>query len=98
MAAWIAAAGPLAEAVWLQQSDTQDDLDDKILDDYLVGVLYAGGKKDLERSDGLLDSQTSVEFMREALLSDWSKITALAEGLVAERTLSGAKAFELLAG
>ena len=48
MAAWIAAAGPLAEAVWLQQSDTQDDLDDKIFDDYLVGVLYAGGKKSLK--------------------------------------------------
>ena len=48
--------------------------------------------KELERSDGLLDSQTSVEFMREALLSDWSKITALAESLVAERRLSGAKA------
>jgi hypothetical protein len=48
VAAWIAATGPLAEAVWLQQSDTQDDLDDKIFDDYLVGVLYAGGRKTLK--------------------------------------------------
>jgi len=98
VAAWIAAAGPMAEAIWLQQSDTQDELDDIIFDDYLVGALFAGGREDLERSRGLLDSNTSVEFMREALLGDWSKITALAEGLVAERTLSGAKAFELLAG
>jgi hypothetical protein len=95
LVAWISAAGPIAEAIWWQQEDPGDGL---TFDDYLSGAVLAGGREDLEKSLGMLDSQTVVSSLREHVLSDWDAITVLAEQLVAAHTLSGVRAFELLGG
>lgn len=91
--AWIAAAGPVAEAIWSQSNDPDDDI---TFADHLTGVFLLTGTAGVADSLGMLDSAPFVEVLRSGLLSDWVGITALAERLVAEKTVSGHMAFELL--
>jgi hypothetical protein len=43
--AWISAAGPVAEAIWVQQEYPGDDLDDLTFDDHLLGAVLPVAEK-----------------------------------------------------
>ena len=95
--AWIASAGPIAEAIHCQQTDVQN-IDGLEWDDYLLGAVLAGGHEDLRRSLGMLDNPASVAVIADMLREDWPGITALAERLMDPRTVTGVEAFHLLGG
>lgn len=90
---FIAAAGPIAEAVHDQAANTDPWLE---WDDYLSGAVLAGGHDDLTQSFGLLDSPEAIERIRGQVEADWPGITRLAEQLLSTRTVSGRAAWELL--
>jgi hypothetical protein len=101
--AWIASAGPIAEAMSIQagSADPSSDFYDEGADfydwdDYLMGAVLTGGHDDLSLSFGMLDSPSSVDYIREQLTGAWVGISALAKQLVSDQTVSGRDAWELL--
>lgn len=91
----IASAGPVAQAIWSQQTDPDDDYD---WQDHLVGAVLYGGHDDLGKARGMLDSLSVMEWMRGEQLRHWPAISALAQALIERRTLSGRDAFSMLDG
>jgi hypothetical protein len=101
--AWIASSGPIAEAIFVQAASTDptSDLYDEWADgfdwdDYLTGAVLAGGHDDLANSLGMLDSPSVVAAIREQLEGAWVGISALANKLVSDQTVSGRDAWRLL--
>jgi hypothetical protein len=60
------------------------------------GAVLAGGREDLDRSSGMLDNSQIVEFIRQGLSEDWTKVQALSRRLAHEGTVSGRDAWEML--
>jgi hypothetical protein len=90
--AFVASAGPIAEAIFDQDTTPDDDYE---WQDHLAGAVLAGGHDDLSLSMGMLDSPGSVDAIRRMLQQEWVGIEALASRLVADGTV-GRDAFELL--
>lgn len=91
----IAVAGPVAQAMLAQLTDTYE-YDDVIWDDYVVRAVWSGGGEDHVDSLGLLDHSAATLGIRSQMQDDWAAITRLAEALVEEHTVDGKRAFELL--
>ena len=89
-AAWIASAGPVAEAMWFHRRDLDDEFE---WEDHLNGAVLAGGHDDLSQSMGMLDSPDVVTMLRGWLESDWPRIERLADRLCDAGTVSGRDAF-----
>jgi hypothetical protein len=70
--------------------------DDFNWDDYLTEAVLAIGHDDLSNSIGMLDSPSSVDYIREQLKGAWVGISAVAKQLVSDQTVSGRDAWQLL--
>jgi len=95
--AFIAGAGPIAEAICLHKRRRHISGEDSDFYDYLATALLDGGAGDLEMAHGLLSGSPGiVEGIRQDLQRDWSGIEVLAGRLVAEGTVSGRDALRRL--
>lgn len=91
--AQIAAAGPIAEAMWAMNHDV-DNVGNWEFDDYLTGAVLSGGCDDLQHALGMLDSSDVVEFLRAQIETDWLKVERVANQLMEAGTVSGRDAFK----
>lgn len=92
--AFIASAGPIAQAVHALDTDCADEFLE--WDDYVDGAVLMGGEHDLEQSLGMLGDPRTTTMIRDRLRSDWSGVQALAATLLHAGTVSGRVAFALL--
>lgn len=92
VAAFIASAGPIAEALHLRATDA----DHFEWEDLLTAAVLTGGHDDYEASLGYLDSADVVGLIRSEIESEWSAIEDLADRLMSVGTVSGREAFEVL--
>jgi hypothetical protein len=91
-------AGPIAEAVWSLET-TDDPQAYFSWSDHFTGALLAGGHGDLEGiTPGVVDNEQVVEFIRDQIMRDWSRIIELAELLADMRTVDGWTAALILRG
>jgi hypothetical protein len=97
--AWIASAGPVAEAIWSQMSGDPDDGTE--WGDHLCGAVLSGGQDDLRNATfggySMLDDTQATQAIRDGLRRAWAGIMRLAEQLAEHGTVLGPAAFELLA-
>lgn len=93
--AFIAAAGPMAQAVWDEQAEPEPD---EFIDwrDYVMGAVLTGGHDDLAQACGLLDGG-AAEWVRGEVLADWVAISQVAAALVIGGTVHGADLRRMLA-
>lgn len=93
--AWVAAAGPIAQAIHSWNTDeNRCDLDD--WDDYLTGAVWSGGDDDLQRAMGFLDQPEITAFIRSTMESEWDAITRLATALLNTGRIPGSDVSKIL--
>lgn len=93
MAAEIAAAGPIAEAVHTSRAE-RAHVDDFHL--YLTGAIFAGGREDEQKVGDRFESAQFVDFMRFMVELNWHRIETVAAMLMERGTVSGRDAFDEL--
>lgn len=90
-AAMIAAAGPIAQAIYDQGADPDAEMYE--WGDFMFAAYIGGGHGDFEGSMGLLDRNT--EGLREWVLVGWPGILAVADALAARGTVPGSEVFAM---
>ena len=88
--ALIAAAGPIAEALYLTATEGGD------LGDWLIFTLQNGGQNDYANSCGIFENTELVQALVDALGSGWRRIADLADALVRRTRVEGPDAEAIL--
>jgi len=96
--AYIAALGPIAEAVQTLSLDEDVCTDDDTIEFglHLTVAICSGGHADYADSLNRLDEPSWVASLREEVVDHWDGVTRLALALVERGTVPGAEAVELL--
>lgn len=89
----IAAAGPIAEAMYSLRDQRADD---EALLSFLSDAIAIGGQVDAERACGLLNLPEAIDLTRVQLEADWPTVERLAGMLVDRGTISGREVFREL--
>lgn len=94
--AYIAAAGPIAQAVEQWRSDASDPWREAF-DDYLTAaVLWGGGHDDAAHARYYLSDAAMATAVRASLERDWAGVAAVAEQLITVATMPGRQVRALL--
>lgn len=99
VAAVIAAAGPVAQAIWQHDAATDDERAEYDDDwrNVLLGAVLDGGHDDAEQSLSLLDDR-AADVIREWMLHEWPAVAELAQLLTKHGTVHAPQLRAVLGG